>query len=191
MMSNIITGKMTSPDKWVDLHGSYLSKYVTGRVRNRQAAEDLVQETFIAALKSKNNFSGRSSERSWFIGILKHKIIDYFRKDSRERSTPDCDLSLWGAKNHNTDWRGLNGLCSLSEMPDSAAIEKDFYSVLIKCLAQIPENLAKAFVLREIKGLESKEVCHILDISSSNLWVRLHRARIALKAQLQVKWVST
>ena len=190
-MSKATDNKITPPEQWVDLHGQYLSRYATGRVRNRQAAEDLVQETFIAALKARKNFSGRSSERSWFVGILKHKIVDFFRKDSRERSVASLErISFNTGAGTDNSWRWLQGYGSTLEMPDGAAQQKGFFSVLIQCLSQLPETLSRAFVLREINGLETEEVCKILDISSSNLWVRLHRARASLRTQLQVKWVG-
>ena len=72
------------PGKWLDDHGDYLFKYASFRLRDDTAAEDAVQETFLAALKAYERFEGRGSERTWLVGILKHKIIDHFRKASRE-----------------------------------------------------------------------------------------------------------
>src|SRR6266511_5866843 len=69
---------------WVDLHGDYLFKYASFRLRDPSAAEDAVQETFLAGLKAYEKFEGRGSERTWLVGILKHKIIDHFRKAERE-----------------------------------------------------------------------------------------------------------
>jgi RNA polymerase sigma-70 factor (ECF subfamily) len=190
-MSKGRDNKISPPEQWVDLHGEYLSRYAAGKVRNRQAAEDLVQETFIAALKASSNFSGRSSERSWFVGILKHKIVDFFRKDSRERSVADLEaINFRTPSSTDNSWRWLQGHSATLERPEGAAEEKDFYSVLVQCLSQLPETLSKAFVLREIEGLETQEVCKILGISSTNLWVRLHRARAMLRTQLKMKWVG-
>src|SRR5437868_6654148 len=73
-------------ENWVEAHGDYLFNFAIGQVRDTHIAEDLVQEAFLAALKSQNNFSGRSSERTWFVGILRHKLYDHLRKTCRERA---------------------------------------------------------------------------------------------------------
>src|SRR5436190_21724511 len=79
------SGKLTAdPGRWLDDHGDYLFKYASFRLRDDTAAEDAVQETFLAALKAYRKFEGRGSERTWLVGILKHKIIDHFRKALRE-----------------------------------------------------------------------------------------------------------
>src|SRR5688500_10622854 len=72
------------PERWLDDHGDYLFKYAVFRLRDDIVAEDAVQETFLAALKAYENFEGRGSERTWLVGILKHKIIDHFRRVGRE-----------------------------------------------------------------------------------------------------------
>ena len=73
----------TDPERWVDEHGDCLYRYALVRVRVPEVAEDLVQETLLAALRSREKFGGRSSERSWLVGILKNKIVDYYRKLGR------------------------------------------------------------------------------------------------------------
>src|SRR5687767_14568300 len=80
------------PERWVDEHGDYLFKFALARLRDAAKAEDMVQETFLAALKGAERFAGRSAERSWLAGILKHKILDHFRKASRESSFTDLDF---------------------------------------------------------------------------------------------------
>src|SRR5918994_3449140 len=72
------------PERWLDDHGDYLFKYAVFRLRDDSAAEDAVQETFLAALKAYEKFEGRGSERTWLVGILKHKVVDHFRRAVRE-----------------------------------------------------------------------------------------------------------
>ena len=69
-----------NPNKWIDLYSDYLFNYTISRVSDREIAQDLVQDTFLAALKSMKNFKGEASERTWLISILKRKIIDHYRK---------------------------------------------------------------------------------------------------------------
>ena len=82
----------SDPSEWVDRYGDYLFRYAMLRLRDRSASEDLVQETFLAALKSRGAFSGGSSEATWLVGILKHKIADHFRHQAREAPLEDGDL---------------------------------------------------------------------------------------------------
>jgi len=81
-----MTHELSTPEQWLQLYGDILYRYGLARVRNAEVAEDLVQETLLAALKAKENYAGQSSEQTWLIGILKHKIIDSFRKASREQA---------------------------------------------------------------------------------------------------------
>ena len=74
------------PETWVDEHADVLFRYALLRVRRSEVAEDLVQETFLAALHGRETYSGKSSVRTWMIGILRHKILDYFRRTAREQS---------------------------------------------------------------------------------------------------------
>jgi RNA polymerase sigma-70 factor (ECF subfamily) len=83
---------LSDPEQWVELHGDYLYKYALIRLRDPSKAEEMVQETFLAALKGGKNFAGRSAEKSWLVGILKNKICDHYRKASRETSFTDLDF---------------------------------------------------------------------------------------------------
>src|SRR5262245_12855230 len=80
------------PRSWVDEHGDCLYRYALVRVRTPEVAEDLVQETLLAAVRSQDKFAGRSSERSWLVGILKNKVVDYYRKLGRETSFTDLEF---------------------------------------------------------------------------------------------------
>src|SRR5262245_49328777 len=97
------------PGKWLDDHGDYLYKYAVFRLRDNIAAEDAVQETFLAALKAYDKFEGRGSERTWLVGILKHKIVDHFRRVGRE--TPVGEGAEEGPEHRefferNDEWQG-------------------------------------------------------------------------------------
>src|SRR5438552_17591458 len=89
------TEQLIDPSTWVDEYGDYLLRYALSFVRDKQIAEDLVQETFLAALQSRSAFGGNSSERTWLVGILKHKAIDHYRKARRQNQFEegeDADL---------------------------------------------------------------------------------------------------
>jgi len=84
--------RLSDPERWVEEHGDYLFKYALVRLRDATRAEDMVQETFLAALKGGDKFAGRSAEKSWLVGILKNKICDHYRKASRETSFTDMEF---------------------------------------------------------------------------------------------------
>ncbi|WP_288054792.1 sigma factor [Methylobacter sp.] len=80
-----MTHKLSTPDQWLDLHGDILYRYAFVRVRVPEIAEDLVQETLLGALKANAGYAGEASERTWLIGILKHKISAIFEKPPGKR----------------------------------------------------------------------------------------------------------
>jgi RNA polymerase sigma-70 factor (ECF subfamily) len=177
------------PDRWVDEYGDYLYRYALTRLHDDATAQDVVQETFLAAVKGAKRFSGRSSEKTWLVGILKHKIVDYVRKASRERSYEDVSqaegvvddfLDRKGAwKVGQADWR-IN--------PRKAFEQAEFWAVFEDCMNGLQDRLHSVFALRELEGQSAEEICQELNISSSNLWVMLYRARGKLKTCLEQNW---
>lgn len=180
---------LSSPEQWLDLHGDALFRFALLRVRDTHLAEELVQETFCAALQAREKYSGRSSERTWLIGILKHKIIDSFRRMSRERPHDDPDLheaveeEFFDSKGR---WRVQPGDWNAS--PDEALERREFWEVIHSCMARLPDRLRQVFALREVDGTDSSEICKVLGISSTNLWVMMHRARAQLRQCLETHW---
>jgi RNA polymerase sigma-70 factor, ECF subfamily len=187
--------KPPDPGRWLDEHGDCLFKYAVFRLRDDNAAEDAVQETFLAALKAYNQFEGRGSERTWLIGILKHKIVDHFRRIGREApigeeadegpehreffERPDEWQGHWNNERAPSDWHAT---------PAELMERGDFWKVFSDCLSPLPQRTASAFTLREVDGLASEEICEILSIKVNNLWVMLHRARLHLRNCLELNW---
>lgn len=166
-------------------------RYALARLRQPEVAEDLIQETFLAAFRARDQFAGRSSERTWLVGILKRKIVDHLRRRGREQPATDLTNSdQWtdALFDERGNWRKKPG-----QWPDpSAAFEKEeFWTAFADCLRKLPERLASAFTLREVEELESQEVCKVLNVSANNLWVMLHRARLGLWRCLEVNWFGT
>ena len=183
------------PGRWLDDHGDYLFKYAVFRLRDNTAAEDAVQETFLAALKAYKEFQGRASERTWLVGILKHKIVDHFRRATRE--APLGEEADEGPEHREfferpEPWQGhWNNNYAPNEWHATPAelIERnDFWKVYNDCLSPLPQRTASAFTLREVDGLKSEEICEILSIKVNNLWVMLHRARLHLRNCLELNW---
>jgi RNA polymerase sigma-70 factor (ECF subfamily) len=182
----------TDAAKWVDEHGDYLFRFALSRLRRREVAEDLVQETFLAALEARERFAGASSERTWLVGILKRKLVDHLRRKNREQPAGDLAAveqwadNLFDERGH---WRQKPG--SWPADPSAALENAEFWTIFSRCLGKLPERLANAFVLREVEELDSQEVCKALNVSANNLWVMLHRARLVLWRCLEVNWFGT
>jgi RNA polymerase sigma-70 factor (ECF subfamily) len=194
LMSAKQSGKvkfLDDPKTWVDHYGDTLYRFAQARVKDPSIAEDLVQETFLAALAARKNFKGRSTTRTWLIAILKHKIVDYIRKKVREQETDKLESITNGIDVNFTDrgdWRLRPR--SWSKNPMKLFEQKEFMDVLYHCLAELPDRQAAAFMLREIDGLSTEELCKELNVTATNSWVMLYRARMLLRGCLENKWID-
>ncbi len=182
--------QLSDPNTWLDLHGDALFRYALLRVRNTTLAEDMVQETLLAALKARARYAGDSAERTWLIGILNHKVIDHFRQTHREQPLAENMPDDYDISNELFDERGhwMRSPSTWSN-PDQAFEQQQFWETLAACVARLPPRLAELFILREVNGLDADEICKILDISTTNnAWVMLSRARMQLRQCLEIKW---
>jgi len=168
---------------------SYLLRFARLQLRNDAWAEDVVAETMLAAIEKPQNFAGRSSLRTWLVGILKFKIIDCLRANSREvassiNTDEDAELEdlLFAPDGH---FRG--DACDWPN-PEQTLNSKQFLEVLDVCINQMPPTMGRVFLMREWMEFSTDEICKELKITSSNTWVLLHRARLRLRECLQLKW---
>ena len=185
----------TDPERWVEEHGDYLFKFALVRLRDATKAEDMVQETFLAALKGRQKFQGRSAEKSWLAGILKHKILDHYRKAGRETSFTDLDFYSDEESDRfiqdglfQGGWIHELGPLEWSTEPGAGLDSQAFWKTFHDCSRKLPNNVSTVFTMREVDGIESREICKTLNISENNLWVMLHRARMALRRCLETNW---
>jgi RNA polymerase sigma-70 factor (ECF subfamily) len=181
------------PASWVDEHGDTLYRYALVRVRTPQVAQDLIQETFLGAIRSLDQFAGRSSERSWLFGILRNKIADYYRKIGSEVSFTDLEFRADDFAEKfapEGDWIHVDGPKKWEPGVDAVVGQSEFWQTMRACLAKLPQRVADVFMLREMDDLSSKDICARLSISEGNLWVMLHRARMALRECLERNWFS-
>ncbi len=185
------TDREIDPSRWLREHGDILYRYALGRVRDPQVAEDMVQDTFLAAMKGKDGFSGRSTERTWLVGILKHKIIDHYRKYRREVLSEDLELHPV-AEGTSIDPKGhwKPGQADWITNPEKAYQRREFWAALNACVDKLNPRHKQVFVLRELQDHEAEAICKDLGITDNNLWVMLHRARLQLKACLESTWLS-
>lgn len=170
-----------APEQWVDRHGDTLFRYALSRLRDPEAAEEVVQETFVAGLRASDQYSGEGAEGAWLLGICKRKVIDCVRRRRRPDAgtggelDDDPSAALFDAKgNWRTDPRVLR------ERPDASMEREDFWKAFRGCLQRLSQRQADVFTLREVEDMAGDDICKELGISSSNLWVLLHRARLRL-----------
>lgn len=178
-------------DVLVDDHFDYLYRYAFRYFRSDDKAEELVQETFLAATQAISRFEGSCSPRTWLTSILRHKIMDRVRVKNREELIDfeamerDPLSKLFDEGEH---WRIETGPLLWGGSPDDALNQKRFFGVLNQCLHKLPSKLREVFLLREMDGCEREEICAKLELTSSNVGVILHRARISLQQCLQTNW---
>jgi len=182
---------LSSPNEWVDRHGDFLFRFAILRVREAGVAEEMVQETFLAALQARDRFAGQSTERSWLVGIMKHKIVDHFRKVTREIPTDDIERvgageDADGAFDQGGHWKaGMSAPLDWPDNPAGALEQRQFWDVLKRCLGELPPRMAQTFTLREVDEVSTEAICSMLKITPNNLWVLLHRSRKHLRQCLE------
>ena len=182
---------LIDPDYWLVQYGDILFRFAFQRVRDKDIAEELVQETFLAAMRAKDRFKGQSSEKTWLFSIIKHKIIDHYRRQKREASDIDVeDLAETTDAffSDNGKWRIQPTNWGID--PGKALEQKEFMDAFYKCLSQMPQRLADAFVHREVDGLKTEEICKVMDITATNCWVMLYRARMLLRRCIEINWTQ-
>lgn len=169
-----------------------LLRFANLQLRDHQLAEDVVQDTLLAAFAASGGFEQRSSAKTWVFGILKNKIIDTMRdrwnKDRIDLPEADGNDSEFDALfQENNHWQ-LSERPSEWANPEQTLANQQFWQILEFCMTQMPEATARVFTLREMMGFETGEICKELRISPSNCWVILHRARMSLRLCLQHRW---
>lgn len=165
-----------------------LLRFARAQLRNDAWAEDAVSDTVVAALERPQSFGGQSQLKTWLVGILKHKVVDQLRRHAREATVmvaddgEDLDEQLFDATGH---WRELPQDWG---DPSAALGQRQFIEVLQACVDHLPPVQGRVFMMREWLELDTAEICKELAITSTNLWVLLHRARLRLRECLQQRW---
>jgi RNA polymerase sigma-70 factor, ECF subfamily len=176
---------------WLAEHGDYLYRYALARLRDSHLAEDVVQETLLAAMQG-SGYAGKSSPRTWLTGILKHKIIDLFRRQSRETAleTPEDVADDTPGMEELFEGRHWSEPPQAWGEPAGLLQQEQFLQTLQDCMDRLPKKLARIFLLREVEEADNEEICKELEISPSNAWVMLYRARMGLRKCLEMNWLG-
>jgi len=180
------------PAGWLQEHGDAIYAFAMMRVKNSDLAEDLVQDTLLAAWKNQDGFRGQSSERTWLIGILKHKLVDHHRRVGRtevaDAELREEALARW-TENQYTSRLGKWKTMPRNWAVDSSTIERaEFLAVLDECMEKLPPRAGEALLLAERDGLSTRIVSNVLGLTATNVGVILHRARAAMRHCLDTNW---
>ncbi len=173
-------------------YSDYLYNFAITRVNDEHIAEDLVQDTFVAAIKSIKNFESKSKESTWLTAILKNKIIDHYRKKVNQYKKESIETlhdtndyfderGSWRVDQRPTDWHLDSG---------HSIDQKEFYEILQKCISRLNELQRITFVMKHLDDADTEDICKELKITTSNYWVIIHRAKLQLRKCLEVTWVN-
>lgn len=181
-----------NPANWSSEYRDFLINYAITRVSDRGTAEDVVQETFLSAWKGRKNFRGDCTERTWLTGVLRNKIVDLYRRNSRRPVTLETDID-----NGFDDDRNVIGFFANraeegdAHDPSAVTDRAELLSLVNQAVDHMPETMGQAFRMRELEGRSTEEITEVLNISKNNLWVLIHRAKAAIKTQLEPAWLGT
>lgn len=185
-------GNALNSNTWLEEHGDYLFHFALQKLKDTALAEDMVQDTLISAITAKDNFQPTASVRTWLTSILKNKMVDYWRRQGREISATDL---MDDADNGNVDdffdkagrWTDMP---NVYPNPDSALESKQFWGVFEVCMSKLKPQQAEVFLAKELHGMDNEEISDNYSLSPNNVWVLMHRARLALGKCLEIHWAN-
>ncbi len=176
------------PENWVSAYADYLYSFALKRLNDPELCKDLIQDSFIAAIRSRESFKGQSSERTWLTSILRNKIIDLYRREKLKNHTAvDVydktfdhmfeDTGHWKPEFSPRVWQAEASLES-----------KEFSAMFLSCMSKLPSLWSVVFTMKHIDDERSDRVCKELNLSSSNYWTIMHRAKALLRACIEKNW---
>jgi len=186
-----------NPKDWVKNYADYLYNHAMYKTRNSALSEDLVQDTFVSAFKGKDNFKGTASEKTWLVTILKNKIIDHYRKASTRKQINVSQLG--DAADYFFDTTSEDGTANgvKSSAPSLTQTEglnfteqNELNEILLSCFDKLPEKWGEISKMKLVDDATTEEIVEAFNISKSNFWVILHRAKLQLRECLSQNWVN-
>jgi len=199
MPENTNAAHILNPEKWIDKYADYLYSFAYNRVNDGETAKDLVQETFLSALKARDGFKGEATEKTWLVSILKRKIIDLYRKNAAhpQQSFEESEQYKVAYSHYFSETGFMQGEWNKTNAPKPWNVseknnmeQKEFKHILSQCLNKLPKMWASVFSLKYLEEEESESICKELNITSSNYWVIIHRAKLQMRECLEKNWIK-
>lgn len=174
--------------EWVENYTDDLYSWALYKVSDPELASDLVQDTFLAAAEKIDGFKEESAPKTWLFSILNHKIIDYYRKkvkqpvkvDNQVFSTFFDEGGSWKKEKRPQNWAEETHLLD----------DDEFKEVLKQCLDALPETWNTCVKLKYLSEKKGEEICQELNISTTNYWQIIHRAKLELRDCIEQNWFS-
>lgn len=183
-----MTSSSLNPNLWVEKYSDYLFNYTITRVNELEVAKDLVQETFFAGIKSMKNFKGEASERTWLVSILKRKIIDHYRRVNSNKGKAEVRMNYVNEDGNEGDWLEEKVADPFDQTADKELENNELGVAIHRCISSLPVKQARIFKLKTIDQFETEAICKEFNITASNLWVIIHRARTSMVQCLEKNW---
>ena len=177
-----------NPEHWVDRYSDYLFNYTISRINDPEVVKDLISETFLAGLRSKDNFKGMASERTWLVSILKRKIIDHYRKINSNKGKAEVRIT-YNSDESEGEWLEEQVSDPFEKNAEDSLENKELGVAIFNCLETLNKKQAAIFKMKTIDGFDTEAICKEFDITPSNLWVIIHRARKSMAECLEKSWL--
>lgn len=178
------------PTRWVDLYANDLFRLAMYRLNDVALSEDVVQDTFLAALKAKQDFNGDSSEKTWLTAILKNKIADVFR--SKQRAFKETDIKwenyMFEQEPYDTHWKKNEAPADWSLNGEEKIISSAYRQVLKQCMSRLSGQQQSLLQYKFFQGKKGEVICKEMNLSPSNFWVMMHRINLQLRKCLEQNW---
>lgn len=181
-------------EKWVNQFSDELFSWALYKTSSKETAEDLVQETFLAAFRKLDTFQGKSQPKTWLFSILNNKVIDYYRLSARttkqtfsisENSGYELSDGLF---NETENWKS-NEINPIWDQEEELLDNPEFNNAMQECMEDLPQKWKYAVTSKYLTDKNADEICQELEITVSNYWQIVHRAKLLLKKCLEIKWV--
>jgi RNA polymerase sigma-70 factor (TIGR02943 family) len=186
------------PSLWVKRYADLMLNFAFRKTSDLKLSEDLVQETFLSALKAKENFKGNSQEKTWLFSILENKIVDYFRSNNYKFQQqkvaigPEFFGHFFDKNDEERHWTTEQKPQEWSNLAENTSADnpEELDGAIQNCLKKLPQKLQQIFILKHIEEYNSEKICKELDITTSNYWVMIHRAKLQMRACLETNWYT-
>lgn len=198
-MEHALTSTNRTIQEWVSLYADDLFRWALHKTSNRETAKDLVQETFLATLKSFDKFQGKCQPKTWLFSIMNNKIYDFHRSKFRTTIVNQSRLSSWSEDRDvlenffesNGTWKSETRPTNWQEVEEHLLDNPEFKPVFNHCLKTLPNKWFSIIQFKYLKEKDGKEICQELGITPSNLWQILHRAKLRLRMCLEKYWFKS
>ena len=193
LLARLRAGEAAAFSALVSLHGGALLRLATTFLKDRAAAEEVVQDAWLALFEHVGAFEGRATLRTWLFQVVANRARTRLAREGRsvpfssfeapgEGGEPAVDPDRFDDAGH---WRSPPSAWA-TEDPERLAQAKETRALLERAIAELPEAMRAVLVLRDVDGLETDEICNVLGISVSNQRVLLHRARARVRQALEL-----